>query len=202
MNDGPLAVLIGPPGAGKSTVGALLASLLGVAFRDTDADVEAVAGKSVADIFVQDGEPAFRALERDAVAAALREHTGVLALGGGAVLDPQAQRLLASRYVVYLETGLQALTTRNGLDRPRPLLVGNPRAQLKSLLAARLPVYERLATLTVATDEHEPAEIASEIAGKIAVGRPAAAGPGAGETGAPGPRAAETGADGKGGSAR
>jgi shikimate kinase len=171
MNDGPLAVLIGPPGAGKSTVGVLLASLLGVPFRDTDADVEAVAGKPIADIFVQDGEPVFRALERDAVAAALREHPGVVALGGGAVLDPQAQQLLSDKYVVYLESGLQALTTRNGLDKPRPLLIGNPRAQLKSLLAARLPVYRRLATLTVATDEYEPDEVASEIAGQLASGQ-------------------------------
>jgi shikimate kinase len=194
MNDGPLAVLIGPPGAGKSTVGTLLAGLLGVAFRDTDTDVEAVAGKPVADIFVQDGEPAFRALERDAVAAALREHTGVVALGGGAVLDAQAQYLLSSRYVVYLEAGLQALTARNGLDRPRPLLIGNPRAQLKSLLAARLPVYERLASLTVATDDYEPDEIATEIAAKIT-------GPnekGANEKGAAGQGAAGQGAGGTG----
>jgi shikimate kinase len=196
MNDGPLAVLIGPPGAGKSTVGTLLAGLLGVAFRDTDTDVEAVAGKPVADIFVQDGEPAFRALERDAVAAALREHTGVVALGGGAVLDPQAQHLLSTRYVVYLEAGLQALTARNGLDRPRPLLIGNPRAQLKALLAARLPVYERLASLTVATDDYEPGEIATEIAAKItgaSEGANASDGANASEKGAAGQGASGTG---------
>ena len=167
MSDGPLAVLIGPPGAGKSTVGSLLAGLLGVAFRDTDNDVETAAGKPVADIFVQDGEPVFRALERAAVAAALREHPGVLALGGGAVLDPQAQRLLGGKTVIYLETGLHALAHRNGLDRPRPLLIGNPRAQLKALLAERLPVYQSLATLTVPTDDYAPEEIADEIAGKI-----------------------------------
>jgi shikimate kinase len=167
MSDGPLAVLIGPPGAGKSTVGSLLAGLLGVAFRDTDNDVESAAGKPVADIFVQDGEPAFRALERAAVAAALREHPGVLALGGGAVLDPQAQRLLGGKTVIYLETGLHTLAHRNGLDRPRPLLIGNPRAQLKVLLDDRLPVYQSLATLTVQTDDYAPGEIADEIAGKI-----------------------------------
>lgn len=167
MSDGPLAVLIGPPGSGKSTVGSLLASLLGVAFRDTDDDVEAMAGKPVADVFVQDGEPVFRALERDAVVAALREHRGVLALGGGAVLDPQARRLLSGKYVIYLETGLHALAARNGLDRPRPLLMGNPRAQLKALLTERLPVYEGLATVTVPTDDYAPEEIADELAGKI-----------------------------------
>jgi shikimate kinase len=178
MSDGPLAVLIGPPGAGKSSVGSLLAGLLGVAFRDTDLDVERAAGKPVADIFVQDGEPAFRTLERQAVAAAMHQHRGVLALGGGAVLDPQAQRLLDGRTVIYLETGLPALTHRNGLDRPRPLLMGNPRAQLKALLAERLPVYESVATLTVPTDDYAPAEIAEEIAGKIAAsGREGADGP-------------------------
>ncbi len=167
-SDGPVVVLIGPPGAGKSTVGSLLASLLGVPFRDTDDDVETAAGKPVADIFVQDGEPAFRDLERQAVAAALREHRGVLALGGGAVLDPRAQRLLGGRTVAYLETGLPALAHRNGLDRPRPLLIGNPRAQLKALLAERLPVYQSLATWIVETDDYAPEEVADEIAAKIA----------------------------------
>ncbi len=84
---GPAAILIGPPGAGKTTVGALLADRLGVAYLDTDASVEAVAGKPVADIFVEDGEPAFRKLEHEAVAAALGGHDGVVGLGGGAVLD-------------------------------------------------------------------------------------------------------------------
>lgn len=169
MSGGPLAVLIGPPGAGKSSVGPLLARLLGVAFRDTDADVETAAGKPVADIFVQDGEPAFRALERDAVAAGMREHDGVLALGGGAVLDPDAPRLLSGRTVVYLETGLATLARRNGMDRPRPLLIGNPRAQLKVLLDQRLPIYRRLATLTVPTDDCSPQEIAADIAARIFV---------------------------------
>jgi shikimate kinase len=173
---GPVVVLIGPPGTGKSSVGALLAARLGVAFRDTDADVEAAAGKPVADIFVQDGEPAFRAFERAAVAAALRGHRGVLALGGGAVLDPGTQGLLGGETVAYLETSLEALTHRNGLDRPRPLLIGNPRAQLKVLLRQRLPVYERLATLTVTTDDYAPEEVADEIAARIA-GPPGAGAP-------------------------
>lgn len=167
MIDGPLAVLIGPPGAGKSTVGSLLASRFGVAFRDTDSDVETAAGKPVADIFVQDGEPVFRAFERAAVAAAMREHRGVLALGGGAVLDPEAQRLLSGQTVIYLEADVAVLALRNGLDRPRPLLIGNPRAQLKLLLAERLPVYQSLATWTVPTDDYAPEEIADQIAGKI-----------------------------------
>ena len=160
-------VLIGPPGAGKSVVGPLVAARLGVEFRDTDADVGTVAGKPVGDIFVEDGEPAFRALEREAVAAALAGDgpEGVIGLGGGAVLDPATQALLAGHQVVYLETGFTALAKRVGLDRPRPLLIGiNPRAQLKTLLDQRRPVYAGLAVLTVSTDEREPEEIAAEIA--------------------------------------
>jgi len=160
-------VLIGPPGAGKTTVGGILARQLGLGFRDTDADIEAVAGKPVGDIFIQDGEPAFRALEREAVAAALGEHSGVLGLGAGAVLDPGTRDLLAGHNVVYLETGFTVAFHRTGLDRPRPLLLGNPRARLKQLLDERLPIYQRLATITVRTDDYAPDEIADEIAGKL-----------------------------------
>ncbi len=164
----PLAVLIGPPGAGKSTVGALLAARLKVAFTDTDAEVEATAGKPVSDIFIEDGEPAFRELERAAVARALADSDGVVALGGGAVLDPETQRLLAGRTVVYLETGFAAAARRVGLGQARPLLIGNPRATLKALLDARLPVYESLATITVGTDDREAGQIADEIAARLA----------------------------------
>jgi shikimate kinase len=163
----PLAVLIGPPGSGKTTVGTLLAELLGVGFLDTDASVEAVAGKPVPDIFVEDGEPAFRELERAAVAAAIRENGAgrVVGLGGGAVLDVSTRELLAGHRVVYLETGFTDLAKRVGLDRPRPLLIGiNPRAQLKTLLEQREPVYAGLAQVTVSTDGREPAQIAAEVA--------------------------------------
>ena len=168
---GPSAVLTGPPGAGKSSVGPLLSQLLGVAFRDTDDDIEATAGKPVSDIFIQDGEPAFRKLEREAVAAALREHRGVLSLGAGAVLDPGTQDLLATQTVVYLETEFDTAARRIGMDRPRPLLIGNPRARLRQLFEERLPIYQRLATITVPTDDYDPAEIADEIAEKLAGGR-------------------------------
>ena len=161
------AILIGPPGAGKSTVGALLAARLSVGFLDTDASVEAVAGKPVSDIFIEDGEAAFRALERQAVAAAIAGHDGVISIGGGAVLDTATQALLAGQSVVYLETGFAEAARRVGLDVPRPLLLGNPRAQLKALLEQRLPVYQRLAWITVATDGRAPEEIADEIAARI-----------------------------------
>ena len=173
---GPVAVLTGPPGAGKSSVGPMLARLLGVGFRDTDDDIEATAGKPVSDIFVQDGEPAFRKLEREAVAAALREHRGVLSLGAGAILDPGTQELLAAHPVIYLETQFETSARRVGMDRPRPMLIGNPRARLRQLFEERLPIYEALATVAVPTDDYDPAEVAEEIAEKLAVPRPATSG--------------------------
>ncbi|HUR04207.1 MAG TPA: shikimate kinase [Nonomuraea sp.] len=157
------AVLIGPPGSGKTTLGRLLADRLGVSFRDTDTDVEAVAGKPVGDIFIEEGEARFRELELQAVRQALSEHDGVLSLGGGAVLNEEAQALLAGHPVVYLQVGLSDAVQRVGLASARPLLVLSPRSQLKKLLEERRPIYERLAVLTVVTDKREPAELAEEI---------------------------------------
>lgn len=168
MASEPVAILIGPPGAGKSTVGLLLAARLGVPFTDTDAQIEAAAGKPVSDIFVEDGEPAFRELERAAVASALQDAGGVLAVGGGAVLDKDTQQRLAGRPVVYLETGFAAAAKRVGMSQARPLLIGNPRATLKILLEQRLPVYQRLAAITIGTDDKDPQQIADEIAARLA----------------------------------
>jgi shikimate kinase len=163
-----VAILIGPPGAGKSAVGPLLADRLGVGFRDTDADVTDAVGKPVGDIFIEDGEQAFRELERAAAAQALREHAGVLALGSGAVLDEAVQRLLGGRPVVYLSAGFAAVARRIGLDRPRVVVPGNPRGRLRAMLDERTPLYQRLARVTVETDELDPDEIADEIAARIA----------------------------------
>jgi shikimate kinase len=154
-------------GAGKSTVGALLAEAWDTSARDTDTDVEAVAGKTVSEIFLDDGEAAFRALEKDAVAQALTGHDGVLSLGGGAVLDEQTRGLLEGQRVVFLKVGLSEAVKRVGLGTSRPLLLGNVRARIKALLDERTPVYESVATETVDTDGLTPEQVAEEILRKV-----------------------------------
>ena len=149
---GPRVVLVGTMGAGKTTVGRLLADLWGVPFRDTDADVEAAEGRSVSDIFVDSGEAAFRALESAAVEEALGMHDGVLALGGGAVLDPSTRDLLSGHRVVFLRVGLSDASSRVGLGVSRPLLLGNVRGRIKQLIDERTPVYESVAAHVVDTD--------------------------------------------------
>lgn len=156
-------VLVGPPGAGKSTVGRLVAEQLGVAFRDTDDDVESTTGKTISEIFVDEGESRFRELERAAVALALAEHDGVLSLGGGAVLDAGTRALLREHHVVFLSVGMADAAKRVGLSRDRPVLALNPRATLHALLAERLPLYREVATAEVSTDGRLPAEVAREV---------------------------------------
>jgi shikimate kinase len=164
---GPVAVLIGPPGAGKTAVGPLLAERLGTSFRETDADIAAVAGRPVSDIFIEQGEPAFRQLEREAAARALREHEGVLALGSGAVLDPDIQARLEGLPVVYLAADFGTVARRVGLERPHIVIPGNPRGRLRAMLAERRPLYEQLATVTVETDDLDPDELAAEISARL-----------------------------------
>lgn len=163
----PRAVFVGPPGAGKTTVGTLLAEALGVPFRDVDADIETIAGKPIPEIFIDEGEEHFRALERAAVADALATFGGVLALGGGAILAPETRALLTGHTVVYLSVELSDAVSRVGLGTGRPLLALNPRATLKYLLDQRRPLYEQVATVTVATDGRTPEDIAGELAGKL-----------------------------------
>ena len=159
----PRVVLIGSMGAGKTTVGGLVATALGVTFADTDQLVEAEAGKPVAEIFVDEGEAHFRALERAAVARALDTHDGVLALGGGAVLDPATRDLLAGHAVVFLEVGLSDAASRVGLGVSRPLLLGNVRGRIKQLHDERTPIYTAVAQHTVATDGLSAAEVADRV---------------------------------------
>ncbi|MER5739997.1 MULTISPECIES: shikimate kinase [unclassified Streptomyces] len=163
MTGGPLVVLVGPMGSGKSTVGALLAERLGAPYRDTDADIVAAEGREISDIFVEDGEERFRALEKAAVAKALAEHEGVLALGGGAVLDAGTRALLAGRPVAYLSMDVEEAVRRVGLGAARPLLAVNPRRQWRELMDARRPLYEEVARVVVATDARTPEEVAAAV---------------------------------------
>ncbi len=134
-----------------------------MAVRDTDADVEAVEGRSISDIFVESGEAHFREREAAAVATALAEHEGVLSLGGGAVLDPATRDLLAGRPVVFLKVGLADAVKRVGLGTSRPLLLGNVRARIKSLLDERTPIYESVASVVVDTDGRTPEEVVDDV---------------------------------------
>jgi shikimate kinase len=159
----PLIVLVGPMGSGKSTVGELLAGRLGVAFRDTDADIVAAEGREISDIFVEDGEDHFRDLERAAVRSALAEHAGVLALGGGAILDEGTRGLLTGLTVAYLSMDVEEAVKRVGLNAARPLLAVNPRRQWRELMDARRPLYNEVARVVVATDDRTPEEVAQAV---------------------------------------
>ncbi|MFE0704924.1 shikimate kinase [Streptomyces sp. NPDC058872] len=163
MTGGPQIVLVGPMGSGKSTVGALLAARLGAPYRDTDADIVAAEGREISDIFVEDGEEHFRALERAAVATAVAEHTGVLSLGGGAILDPDTRALLTGRPVAYLSMDVEEAVRRVGLNTARPLLAVNPRRQWRELMEARRHLYTEVARVVVATDDRTPEEVAQAV---------------------------------------
>ncbi|MFI5937093.1 shikimate kinase [Actinoplanes sp. NPDC051494] len=165
----PAAVVVGPPGAGKTTVGKAVAALLGVAFEDTDHLIEQRAGKGIPEIFFDEGEPVFRAMEREAIASALTTFEGVLALGGGAILDPGTRDALRGHTVVFLSVELTDAVKRVGLGGGRPLLSINPRATLKFLMEERRPLYASVATHTVHTDARTPGEIAAELAGLLKV---------------------------------
>ena len=167
MTGRPRVVLVGPMGAGKTTVGELLATSWGLSLRDTDRDVEVREGTPISEIFVDHGEQYFREREREAVATALAEHDGVLALGGGAVLDPGTRDALARHTVVFLHVGLSDAVKRVGLGTSRPLLLGNVRGRIKALLDERLPVYRAVATVTVETDGRSAEDVAAEVRDRV-----------------------------------
>lgn len=160
---GPAAVLVGPMGVGKSTVGRILAERLGLGYRDTDDDIAETAGKPISDIFVDEGEPHFRELERQAVAGAVAAHTGILALGGGAVMDESTRALLAGLPVVFLDVGVGEAVKRVGLNAPRPLLAVNPRQRWRELMEQRRPLYTEVARAVVTTDDRTPEDVADAV---------------------------------------
>jgi shikimate kinase len=162
-------VLIGPPGAGKSSIGRALAKELLLAFIDSDGEIEKSAGKKISEIFVDDGEPHFRALEVEKVKELLQEFEGVISLGGGAPINSEISQILgAANYpVIFIDVSIAQAATRIGFNKDRPLLLINPRQQWMNLMSERRPIYEKLATDTVSSDSKKPHEVAKIIVEKI-----------------------------------
>lgn len=157
-------VFIGPPGSGKSTVGRALAQKLNRNFVDTDAVIEEATGKKIADIFLIDGEEEFRRIEREVVLSALQSQDSVISLGGGSVLDEDVQSALSSLpEVIFLDVSISNAAPRVGFNRDRPLLLGNPRQQWIALMEKRRPIYERIATRTISTDNRKAHEVVAEL---------------------------------------
>ena len=165
----PRLVLVGPPGCGKSTVGAALANKLSIEFVDTDNQIETSYGRKISDIFVDKGEAFFRELEFAALAESLQISDCVLSLGGGAPIAPRAQELLKScaSPIFFLDVSLAVAAPRVGFNRDRPLLLSNPRAQWQSLAETRRPIYESLATFVIKVDSMSVEEVVNEIAAKL-----------------------------------
>lgn len=166
----PPIILIGPPGAGKTSVGKVLAKKLSLNFLDSDKVVEEKSGKSIPEIFITDGEPAFREMERAAVIDLIENQDGVIALGGGSVMDLEvSKRLLPMANVVFLDVSISNAAPRVGFNRDRPLLLGNPRQQWIALMEKRRSTYEALAKARVSTDNKKPVEVVEEIVKELAL---------------------------------
>jgi len=166
----PPIILIGPPGAGKTSVGKALAKKLSLNFLDSDKVVEEKSGKSIPEIFITDGEPAFREMERAAVIDLIENQDGVIALGGGSVMDLEvSKRLLPMANVVFLDVSISNAAPRVGFNRDRPLLLGNPRQQWIALMEKRRSTYEALAKTRVSTNNKKPVEVVEEIVKELAL---------------------------------
>ena len=169
----PRAIIIGAPGAGKTSVGRRVAERLGVAFHDSDAAIEKRAGKPVSDIFLSDGEAEFRRLEREVIAESLKDVDGVLSVGGGAVLDPDTREAFSHHTVVWLEVDLATATQRVGMNGARPLLMGNVRGTMITMLNERTPLYAEVATITVDTSGRSVKTVVSDVVEELkSVGTP------------------------------
>lgn len=162
----PRLILIGPMGSGKTTIGQRLAHDFGLPFKDTDQMIEEQTGRLISDIFIEDGEDEFRAIEKIILRTGLLEDETVLSLGGGACLSNDAQSALraSGAFIVYLKISLSQVSSRVGFNQGRPLLMGNPRAQWQSLMNDRAPIYEAIATYICDVDSRSVDEIATEIA--------------------------------------
>ncbi|GAB90304.1 shikimate kinase [Gordonia rhizosphera] len=159
----PVAVLIGFMGAGKSTVGRILARRLGVDFIDTDSELVRRERRPIPEIFTDDGPQRFREIERDVVLDVLESHHGVVALGGGAVMTPAVADALAGHRVVYLR-----ISADDGFERvrgsDRPLIAGDdPHERYRELLAERDDTYRRVGTMTVDAAAGAPGVVADAI---------------------------------------
>ncbi len=161
----PKIVLIGPPGCGKSTVGRGLSHELQLSFSDTDSMIEDREKTSISDIFTEQGEGYFRAIEEEVVAQALSTENGVLSLGGGAILSEATQELLrnSGSEIVFLDVSITGAAPRIGFNRDRPLLIDNPRARWVALMAQRRHIYESLATHVINTDDKSPNETVDSL---------------------------------------
>lgn len=162
-------VLIGPPGAGKSTIGKALAKEIATEFIDSDSEIERITGKKISDIFVEEGEAVFRKAEVEVVTALLDGFEGVIALGGGAPINTQIQEALTGvEYpVIFIDVSISQAANRIGFNKDRPLLLINPRQQWMNLMSERRPIYEKLASQTVNSDSQKPHEVAKLISEKL-----------------------------------
>ena len=165
----PRIVLIGPPGAGKSSIGRALARALDIEFADTDTLIEADQGRSVSQIFVDDGELFFREVEERICLSALANFNGVLALGGGAVLSAGVQEKLGEMdgEIIFLDVSLAVAAPRVGFNRDRPLLLKNPRQQWQKMMDMRRPTYEALATTTIEVGDRSISKIVKEYMNRV-----------------------------------
>jgi len=167
------AILIGPPGSGKSSVGKALSRELSTSFADTDELIVEREGKSIPEIFAQEGESGFREIEAKVVVEALGANIGVLALGGGSILSSEVREEIkrSQAEVILLRVGLTNVLARISGKSDRPLVSQNPQEQWLAIINEREPYYSDLATLEISTDNKKPYEVARELMIRMGLAR-------------------------------